>query len=217
MPRFKSNKEYAIRITHEQFGELYLSRENIIYEYKNNSYSNWYGGYKVSITKFIFTKSLSKVKTWKTLKLAEEKSNSIINTINTNQKNKIYLDFGKTPNTTEDVKRLLICERLKYFLIITKLVNSNSSQRNKIDSNLSKQHVKLVKDANLIAETIKNSEFINGNFHNSIEKLKTDVIKYTQDYEKFEKSKLSENITFDIIDASYNFRLVKLKRLNIKS
>ena len=85
----KSNKEYAIRLVHPEWGDWY-------YQYTPE---NYYWGR--SNTDPVFTQNLSKVTTWKTTKSVEQKISDIQESLN--KKKKIRLNFGKNVDDNKKI------------------------------------------------------------------------------------------------------------------
>ena len=195
MSRFKSNKEYSIRLTHPEFGEYY-------FQYSNYDYA------------FIFTKSLNKVAKWKTIDLVEKKIIKIISKIEGSSK--IILPFGKNIDEkykTDEYKDLIYCSMKKYFFIIK---NAQSKIQYRISKeNIDKLNESLLIDVENIKNLIKNNGHIEKDFMSNITNLTKDIHQYRKDYSIVKKIVSKSNpVLLDIIDSSYNFRTLKLKTLN---
>jgi hypothetical protein len=222
MSKIKTNKEYAIKIIHPEFGEFYYS------------YNGWNRFYRT----YIFTKNLSKVLTWKTNKFAEKQIDLILSNLEMN-KGKIFLSLGC--EVDDNIKHSAILSRKKYFYPIisakSKLVINNAidniqecglnliTLKNEIESiNNFKDNFVIknfesvfncdkilynLEDAEKYIAEIKNASNILYNFYNN-------SISYIENCKIVEDDKLrSDNeIYLDIVDASYKFRKLKLKNLD---
>ncbi|MEI7847944.1 MAG: hypothetical protein WCK35_19240, partial [Chloroflexota bacterium] len=74
----------------------------------------------------------------------------------------------------------------------------------------------LINDSELITESIRNFKHIEQNFLKTIRNFEQQIVSYRKDYYFLEKCK-TNCIIIDIIDASYGFRLTKLKTLKLFS
>ena len=99
MSKLKTNKEYAIKLTHPEFGDYYFSYDRWNIKYRN----------------YIFTKSLKKVMTWKTIKFAEKQINLLLSNLNSG-KGKVLLSFIDCFD--DNIKSLIITSRKKNFYVI---------------------------------------------------------------------------------------------------
>lgn len=194
MTRCKINKEYAIKITHPEFGEYYFSYTN-----NNGYYSNH------NNLSYIFTKNLNKVTTWKTIKYAEKEIFQIMENINKYRSN-IKLLIGTEVN--EEIKSRLILSRKKYYFI----VNSVSSQS--IIDRSNRLNETILEDSKNITESIKKNSHIDKNFMEILKKFEKDINSFREDYNFLQKIKTND-VNLDIVDASYGFRRLKLKTLNM--
>jgi len=196
MPRFKSNKQYSIKIHHSEFGEFYYSYDN-------------------SYCCFVFTKNLNRVKKWKTKSIVEKKIEEIINYINyakniSKYNPRILLAFGK--NIDDEIKNRMLCSNKRYFYTI-KAVTSNFTVKN-AEENIEKLDKSLNIDIEHISQLIKNKKHIEKDFMDIIKKLTKDIVSYRADYSYLQKIK-NESVYIDIINSSFGFRGLKLK--NIKA
>lgn len=220
MAKIKTNKEYAIKIFHPEFGEFYYS----------------YDGWNVSHRTYIFTKNLSKVTTWKTTKFVEKQINLILSKLDSD-KGKIFLSLGV--NVNADIKNVALLSRKKYFYPITvakSKINVNDAIENMQHMNLcliddSKNVIKSINDLNsnvLINDFESNFDkekmFIDLNkAEYCVEKIKeavnilenfyNDSIICVNSHKTIENYKKDVDIYLDIVDASYCFRALKLKTL----
>lgn len=194
MGRIKTNKEYTIKLIHPEFGEYYL------YYIRNNSYGNGIS--------YIFTKNLNKVLTWKTIKYVEEEMKSIKDRLS-NVTGDILLSFGE--NVNEELKPRLIYSRKKYFFKVS--FATSHALMEEAQNNINSLNISLLTDSELIFETIKNGMHFEKEFSKIIKNLDSQISKYRTEYFFLEKSK-TNGVFVDIVDASYNFRFLKLKNLN---
>lgn len=196
MGRRKLIKEYAIRLIHPELGEWY-------YHYCNNNYGRY---------EFFFTQDLNKVLTWKTLKFTNKEIQVMIKNLEKGNygAHKILLEFGKTPK--EELKDKMIISRKKYYYIIKSIPISKfhiENAQNIID-NLDKS---LVEDSKNITKILKKNKK-SDNLPILINKLSNDIDRYKKEAFFLEKTtQNSGNYVLDIVDASYNFRLLKLRTL----
>jgi hypothetical protein len=195
MARRKTLKEYAIRLNHPEFGDFYYqyNTANSYYSQSNNYY---------------FTQNLSKVETWKTLKFAEAKIKEINERLK-NKQAKVLLSFGKEPK--EELKSKMIVSRKKYYYPIASITSKVHVERAK--ENLDRLNESLIKDSRMITRLIKKSKHVEKSFIDIFKKLSNDIDQYRKDHNYLEKNKNCENVFLDIVDASYSFRLLKLKTL----
>jgi len=193
MGRIKTRKDYAIRLTHPELGEYY-------YHYTNDVWSD---------RKFFFTQNLSKVNTWKTLKYAEKQISTIKEKLDKKLGNKILLELGADIDPTSYPNSFL--SRKKYYYPIGSVMSKTHIENAK--NNLEKLDETLLADSKMITSLIKKSKHIGKDFMVIFEKMATDLYQYRKDYTFLEQNKNVEPIYLDIVDASYNFRLLKLRTL----
>jgi len=191
MGRRKTTKEYAIRLTHPDFGEFYFNYFN------NDSYN--------------FTQNLSKVTTWKTLSAVKSLISYIEQSVE-NRQHRIVLPFGKDVNNIEErFRSKMTCSMKRYYFPINSIKSKNEIQRAK--DNIEKLNKTLLPDSEYITNMIKHSKQLEKHFMGFVEKLRNDLNLYRKDHSFLEKNKNSEEIFLDIVDASYSFRLLKLRNL----
>ena len=191
MGRRKTTKEYAIRLTHPDFGEFYFNYFN------NDSYN--------------FTQNLSKVRTWKTLSTVKSQILCIEQHLE-RRDHKIILPFGKDiSNIEETLRSRMLCSMKRYYFPISSIKSKNEIQRAK--DNIEKLNKTLLPDSEYITNMIKHSKQLEKHFMGFVEKLRNDLNLYRKDHSFLEKNKNSEEIFLDIVDASYSFRLLKLRNL----
>jgi hypothetical protein len=194
MGRRKTNKEYTIRLVHPELGEFY-------YHYTNGDWGR---------NTYFFTRDLHKVTTWKTVKYVDGEIKKIILNLDAKSKSKILLEFGKDVPKEELLLKMTI-SRKKYYYPITKV-----SSRFHIDNaknTLNKLEETLLNDSKFITKMIKKSRHVEDGFMHIVNKLTNDLNLYRKEYSFLENNKDSEPIYLDIVDASYGFRLLKLKTL----
>jgi len=200
MARRKSNKEYAIQIEHDVLGTFYYKYVNV------NS------GYRTK-HKFIFVKSLKKVKTWKTKEWAEKFIKDIPKLTN-NKFLLLQLTKDEYDNITDNkIKSKIEKSKEKYYL---KIYNPYPEHIYKlIDDSLKKLEID-IKNINIKINTLILNNNFNVNTH--LDNLKELCNKYNKEiklkeiYETYNK-----NIKIKIVDASYNFRKLKIENLNKKT
>lgn len=194
----KNNKEYTVRLTHPEFGEYYFSHIN------RHGYSAA-SSFKFS---YVFTKDLSKVTTWKTIKYVENEIKDITEKL-IYHKADILFSFGS--EVKDEIKNKLIFSRKKYYYRIEKIASLQSIENSK--NIIDELKVSLVTDSENITQLIKDNKLIEKDFNKKITKFKEDISRYKFNYEFIEK--LNDDITtIDIADASYGFRALKLRKLN---
>jgi hypothetical protein len=195
--RPRTNKEYSIKLVHPEFGVFY-------YQYSN--LNSWNG-----VGTYFFTQNLSKVSTWKNIKYTEKKILKITETLES-RKAKILLSFDDDLKNKFITNSKLIISRKKYYYPITNKIVSKTHinlSKNKIDE-LNKT---LVNDSKSITKLIKKSKHVEKEFMSIFKKLENDINSYRKEHKFLESNKNSEDIYIDIVDASYNFRLLKLRTL----
>lgn len=75
----------------------------------------------------------------------------------------------------------------------------------------------LVDDSKAITKMLKKNKQIEDNFMEVINKLVKDIDQFRKDHSFLERNKqIKSNAQLDIVDASYNFRLLKLRTLKKK-
>jgi len=127
------------------------------------------------------------------------------------QKNEghILLEFGEEPK--DELKDKLTVSRKKYYFTIKSIMSKQLIKTAK--DNVDKLNESLVDDSKMITKLIKKNKHVEKDFMSIINKLTTDVNMYRKDYKFLEKNKDAEPVYLDIVDASYGFRLLKLKTL----
>lgn len=201
MPRIKTNKEYAIRLVHKDLGTFYFN-------YINDN--PWYNG---STLKYVFTKDLNKVKTWKTLSFAERYIDDISTKLKTS-KSYIILPYGtEFPDVPDKYKDSIKLYRTKYEYRIDKIVSRIHIQKSEeIISELDKS---LLTDSKHIFKTIKKLLFMEDGFEKIVSKLAKDVKEYKKNHKFLHSVKDCDDVYLDIVDASFNFRTLKLRNLKV--
>lgn len=203
MARFKTNKEYAIKITHPEFGVYYYSHCNSPY-YSYNSQNTKY--------KYIFVQDLSKVLTWKSTGFTEKQIIEI-NTRLINHSGQILLSLGA--NVNQETKSKLILSKKKYYFEI-KAITSRENVKTAQDD-LNRLNVSLLEDCKNVTKLIKKNKHVEKDFQKEFIKifkqLESDINLCRKSYNFLDNSQNVE-IFIEIVDASYNFRLLKLRTLN---
>ena len=181
--RAKSHKDFTIKLNHPEMGDFY-------YHYHNNG--GYYSGHSGHRQTYYFTQNLNKVTTWKTSKYAETQIKEIFDTLQKNEGH-ILLEFGEEPN--EELKGKLTISRKKYYFTVKSIMSKHLIKTAK--DNVDKLNESLVNDSKMITKLIKKNKHIEKDFLSIINKLTTDA----------------EPVFLDIVDASYGFRLLKLRTL----
>ena len=213
MPRFKSHKDYAIKLIHPEFGDFYYG----------------YNNYKT----YIFTKNLKRVTKWKTKKVAEEHIDYIINDTKKSSyeygAHKALLSFGK--DIDNDIKdnipaNNLVYSMKRYYCSVNNLCTKDCIEKAK---SLHEKQIKeakkqieestLLSDIEFIKQSVIDNKHIEKKFTKNIDKLKKDINEYTKNYNFLKNiDNKKEYIMLEIVDASYGFRRLKLKTLkNVES
>lgn len=194
--RAKSNKEYAIRISNPKVGDFYYSH------YNENG------------RKCMFTQDLSKVSKWKTKKIVE----GIIKDYLIRSNYNLVISLGKvdTDYVPTDKNKYVFRKRLYYSIPAVaekgKIVEVNESMELIYDS-LKRQLMdfnNLLSDDDFLRKQYEkeNRDILNKfvNDINIFKKHQNNIIKYTKD--------LENTFFLDIVNASFNFRTLKIKTLN---
>ena len=190
-----NNKKYTIRLTHPKFGSYY-------YNYKNSDY---YG----NDTVYTFTQNLSKVTTWKTINCIEKEVLEISSILGANR-GKIVLSLGS--DVSDEIKNdTIFCSRKRYYHPIFNvkseiLINNAKKTIDRLDSTLKM-------DSKNITKLIKKNKHLDENFIDILNNLVKDSTLYKKEHNFLEKVKTYDDVYIDIVDASYGFRLLKLKTL----
>lgn len=192
MGKRKSTKDYAIRLIHPDIGEYYFN-------YCDNS------------NNFVFTQTLSRVQTWKTNETLNWQIENIESKLKS-QSSRIILSLGKdVSDIKEEIKTKLICSMKRYYYPISCIKSKQLIENAK--NNIIRLDKSLLPDSELITDMIKHSRQTDKNFISILKTLESDVNLYRKEYAYLQKNKNAEEIFLDIVDASYNFRLLKLKTL----
>ena len=204
--RAKLRKDFAIKLIHPEMGDFYFHYSNRIYNNSNRIYNNSnriYNNYT-----FYFTQNLNKVNTWKTSKYAETQIKQISEYLQ-NKNAKILLEFGEEPN--EEMKKKLTVSRKKYYFTINSVISKIHFEEAK--NNINKLNETLINDSKMITKLIRKCKHVEKDFLKIVNKLTNDINLYRKDHSFLEKNKDSEPIFLDVVDASYGFRLLKLRTL----
>lgn len=220
--RKKTNKEYAIRLVHPELGEFYFSYIK---------YSDSYRSYN-DIISFMFTKDLSKVKKWKTLDIVKNEVMNMPDIIRKSSANSVLLKIDDSVKTGK-----VIISRKKYYYSITnigseiyinkfkeKIENINkiifdlkkSIKEEKINYNNIKLEIKTKIENDQDIDNIIKGHHVFLEKLNIIKKDINNCKKYQIELNKLNihLNDIENGIKIDIVDASFNFRLKKLKMLN---
>lgn len=188
MPRFKSNKEYALKLCHPEFGDFYFNyQDKKIYK---------------------FTKDLSKVLKWKTSNYIENIISNIENHLNNNS-GEILLMFGA--EVDDVLKRKLVFERKKYYHHI-KFITNHSSLKIAKDE-YEKINDIMISNIKEFAKIFKNKIYDKQKFVQARSKFNQNVSIHDKAYNCVQNHNNSVQVIFSVVDASYGFRLLKLRTL----
>ena len=160
------------------------------------------------ITKFMFTKDLIKVKTWKTLNCAKETISSMISNLEKNL-SQILIPLTKEQESKFEESKLIFIRKKAYYPI-----KSITSQ---LQYNLSKEVINklspvLAEDSKKITDLIEGNKITDIEFMPIFRKFENDVHEYITGFNLVERHNNGEPL-LDIVDASYGFRLIKLQTL----
>jgi hypothetical protein len=196
MTRFKSHKDYAIKMVHPEFGDFYFSYAD--------TYANLY----------IFTKNLKRVCKWKTKNSILSKINEIIESTH---RSRILLSFGKDVNDSFK-NRILIDKNMtvsmkRYYYRVRNVSTSVFIKEAQI--NIDAISKTLVPDVESIRQAIINNAVDEKKFMDKLQEFIKDINEYRKNYSIIKKyTRNTEGLAFiDIVDASYGFRNLKLKTL----
>lgn len=195
MPRLKTNKEYAIKITHPEFGEYY--------------YSHYNDGYP---TKYVFVKDLSKVLTWKTKSFVEKQIIEIISNLHSHIGH-ILLSLGN--DIKQELKSKVILSKKKYYYLINAVTSREIIETAQND--LDRLNVTLLEDCINITKLIEKNKHVEKEFQKEFIKifkqLGSDINLCRKSYNLLDNPQ-NAKVFIEIADASYKFRLLKLRTLN---
>jgi len=206
MPRVKLIREYAIRLVHPILG---------IYYYNYTNY-NWYNGGSW----FMFTQDLSKVSKRKNIKSLEKQISQITESDLSSDvsfeihSDKILLPLGKElkENLDPEIKNKIFHHRNRYYYSIDNIVSKYHIDKAENDFNESNKI--LSSNIKSIVDMFNDSEYLNDDFIKTIKSLEYNVNVCRDNYNFLkETKKTSKQAQLDIIDASFNFRYLKLKTL----
>ena len=207
MARFKTNKEYAIKITHPEFGVYYYSHYNYTGEYSYN-----YNNYNKSKVNYIFVQDLSKVLTWKSTSFTQKKITEINSDLHSNS-GKILLSLGN--EITQDIKNGAILSKKKYYFEINAVTSKETAKTAQDD--LDRLNISLVEDSKNIAKLINKNKHVEKDFQKEFmeifKQFSADINLCIKSYNFLDNSQ-NVKVFIEIVDASYNFRLLKLRTLN---
>jgi len=202
MGKIKSNKEYAIRITHPDIGSFYFN------------YDNW--------GKYIFTSNLSKVKKWKTLSCVKDQVHRIVTNTNSRSGNTNgHFTFFNCDeiNIPDKLKHNVRISRKKKFYYVNHLI---SKEKVKFDEyEMDKVYEPLKEQIIEISKLFKNDTFKDVQFEDDVKNKFKKLTKIINQYKKNQgvvirhmDTKGNEKVYIDIVDASFNFRTLKLQKLS---
>lgn len=228
MPRIRTSKEFAIKLIHPKFGDFYYS----------------YAGWSDKGYHYIFVRNLSKVSKWKTEKFTEKQINNML-TSTKNKKCKILLSFGENVDDSLKTLMIESKKKFYFPVSsIASLYSLNKTIEDNIiiESNLKTQSISFLgvfEDLknnfipNLeeyLSDSTVNQK--NVNFENQLSYIDI-LMKNTSELSHLMKDYISNNkqihntklivddnkkndgAYLDIVDASYNFRSLKIKTLKI--
>lgn len=210
MPKNKIFKDFAIKLIHPDFGDFYYS-----WRREHN---------------YVFVKELPKVMKWKTTKFTEKQIKLIQSDLEKN-KGSILLSFGD--NVNDSLKSRMIISKKRYYFPITEIIdmsNLNVAKEgiNKYNSEFKDVYEKFLvslKDIknDLLLKNTDEKTFINDineniltfkNFVKDTNKLSKNIDNYLYHKNILEELSTHSGSYLDIVDASYNFRKLKLNTIN---
>jgi glucose-6-phosphate isomerase len=204
MGKFKSNRDYTICLEIKDVGSFYLTNINAMY---STEWSTRYIG-----TVYQFKQDLNKVKKWKQRKTAETNLKEILNFSN-NSKCKLGVEIKKEL-IPEEYKSLIYTFKDKTFIKIEKINDRIKQEEIKTQNiELEKEIKKLIEEIKLLSQKLNDD-----NLDTSIKLINN--ISETVKRKKLKNNKkmisnkdISNNISLSIVDVSFNFRTLKLKKL----
>lgn len=183
----KNNKEYAIRLYHPEFGYFYYSHSNIAYT-RNK--------------KFYFVQNLKTVAKWKKKDVAEKNMEYILS----KKYHTLLLSFNK--NSEIQHTNIEVYGKRKYYTINRIPLTEKNIETLK----LKKEELQKALDINFVLMSeLFNQKIFNDNFFKMVNLFKRDTRAYKDIHDKLRND---EVVVIDIVDASFNFRGLKLKNLN---
>jgi hypothetical protein len=182
----KNNKEFAIRLYHPEFGYFY-------YSHANDSYTR--------NKKFYFVQNLKSVSKWKKKDVAEKNMEYILS----KNYHTLILSFDKSSDIQHtDIE---VYGKRKYYTI-----NRIPLTETNIET-LKTKSVELEKSLNnnfdMMSELF-NKKIFNDDFFKRVNLFNKDTRAYKNIHEKLRSD---EGVHLDIVDVSFNFRSLKLKKL----
>lgn len=220
MPKNKIKQEFAIKLIHPDFGDYYFSH----FSWHDSKHS------------FVFVKDLSKVEKWKTIKFTQKNIENLRKSIETDR-GKIMLSFGE--NVDDSIKHLMILSKKKYYLPITDIkiishLNDAIENLNMTDKDFQDVSINFIDNFKNIQNDLilKINDYILDDdstiqkykmddylleirhFLKSTIKLHKTLHKYVKNKEIIKELQDYKGSYIDIVDASYNFRTLKLRTLN---
>jgi hypothetical protein len=202
MPRRKTNKEYAIRLTHKDLGVYFFHYANSLCYYSSNNQ-----------TKFMFSNKLNLAKTWKTYSVVEEYIENMIQGASKKRgKDSIIISFGREyPDIPSDYSLQTHRNIYQYLVNVGEIIPKDKL----ISSKESLEFLQkiFIKESKSINDALIKAKFDDG-FDTRLRKLANKIKTYKENYDFLRKyEKFNGAITLDIVDASFNFRNYKLKKL----
>jgi hypothetical protein len=182
----KNNKEYAIRLYHPEFGDFYYSHSNDTYTRSK---------------KFCFVKNLKRVAKWKKKDVAEKNMEYILG----KNYHILFLSFDK--NSEIQHTDIEVYGKRKYYTINRLPLTEKNIETLKLKNEELEKSLSINFD--LMSELF-NKKIFNDDFFKRVNLFKKDTKTYKDNHEKLRSD---EGVILDVVDASFNFRSLKLKKL----
>lgn len=194
----RNKKEYAIKITNKNLGDFYYHYTKIL----------WKDNYKY----YVFSKKTIGVRKWKTIQYINTVIDEIFEKLLHRSPRSIILlectDLFNEGIVKESEYNLLI-SRKKCFIQVTKVSSKNMIERTDLEiSNYVSKITSLMK-------TAENDKILDLTVvKKMLDNLELKITSYNK-YKKCDNANYQDyiNNSIDYVDASYNFRLLKLKKL----
>lgn len=196
----RNNKEYAIKITNKNLGDFYYHYTKIL----------WKDNYRY----YVFSKKTIGIRKWKTIGYINTVIDEIFEKLLHNNRiarSMILLECTDLFNEgiVKESEYNLLISRKKCFIQVTKVSSKNMIERTDLEiSNYVSKITSLMK-------TAENDKILDLTVvKKMLDNLKLKITSYNK-YKKCDNANYQDyiNNSIDYVDASYNFRLLKLKKL----
>lgn len=196
----RNNKEYAIKITNKNLGDFYYHYTKIL----------WKDNYRY----YVFSKKTIGIRKWKTIGYINTVIDEIFEKLLHNNRiarSMILLECTDLFNEgiVKESEYNLLISRKKCFIQVTKVSSKNMIERTDLEiSNYVSKITSLMK-------TAENDKILDLTVvKKMLDNLELKITSYNK-YKKCDNANYQDyiNNSIDYVDASYNFRLLKLKKL----